>query len=143
MFALFVLIAICISGSSENYNHKYSMHCHLCRGRRKVSSSKSLNFSILPKNPHHYDYIVNFDFFTEIFLKVRLFLQKIYILSRLKKLRMQHFFFVFFLNLQQHCASASIKRKNRCSKNHKTSISSFKNLKKGIKKTGHFLSDQS
>ena len=110
---------------------------------RKVSSSKSLNFSILPKNPHHYDYIVNFDFFTEIFLKVRLFLQKIYILSRLKKLRMQHFFFVFFLNLQQHCASASIKRKNRCSKNHKTSISSFKNLKKGIKKTGHFLSDQS
>ena len=110
---------------------------------RKVSSSKSLNFSILPKNPHHYDYIVNFDFFTEIFLKVRLFLQKIYILSRLKKLRMQHFFFVFFLNLQQHCASASIKRKNRCSKNHKTSISSFKNLKKGIKKSGHFLSDQS
>ena len=43
----------------------------------------------------------------------------------------------------QHCALASIKRKNRCSKNHKTSISSFKNLKKGIKKTGHFLSDQS
>ena len=63
MFALFVLIAICISGSSENYNHKYSMHCHLCRGRRNVSSSKSLNFSILPKNPHHYDYSVNFDFF--------------------------------------------------------------------------------
>ena len=110
---------------------------------RKVSSSKSLNFSILPKNPHHYDYSVNFDFFYRDIFKGQALSTKDLHFIKTKKAKDVALFFVFFLNLQQHCASASIKRKNRCSKNHKTSISSFKNLKKGIKKTGHFLSDQS
>ena len=33
MFALFFMIAIYISRSSKNYDHKYTLQCHLCRGR--------------------------------------------------------------------------------------------------------------
>ena len=32
MFVLFVLIATYILGRSKNYNHKYTLQCHLCRG---------------------------------------------------------------------------------------------------------------
>ena len=35
MFVLFVLIAIYISGTLKNYDHKYILQFHLCRGDGK------------------------------------------------------------------------------------------------------------